>query len=132
MVGGQVIYTLAGGATAPVNVNGHMVSAILHDNGVVVKGLNEGATGDGVGGDDAMVKVTTANGFDRIEVSNFAGRTVNGQVMPGTSFDMAPAGFDVPVAGDPFSFELPVQLTDYDEDFSPVALIGVNITPLPV
>lgn len=132
MVGGQVIYTLAGGATAPVNINGHMVSAILHDNGVIVQGLNEGATGDGVGGDDPMVKVTTANGFDRIEVSNFAGRTVNNVVMPGTSFDMAPAGFDVPVAGDPFSFELPVQLTDYDGDFSPVAVIGVNITPLPV
>lgn len=132
MVGGTVIYTLAGGATAPVSINGHMVSAIEHGDGIVIVGLNEGVTGDGQGGDDPLVKVSTADGFNRVEVSNYAGRTVNDVVLGGTSFDLAPAGFDVAVAGDPFSFELPLQLTDYDADFSAVAVIGVNITPLPV
>lgn len=132
MVGTTVIYTLAGGATGPVSINEHMVSAMVHDGGIVIVGLNEGLTGDGQGGDDPMVKVSTADGFNRVEVSNFAGQTVNGVVLGGTSFDLAPAGFDVAVAGDPFSFELPLQLTDYDGDFSPVAVIGVNITPLPV
>jgi hypothetical protein len=57
---------------------------------------------------------------------------VGGNVLGGTDFDIAPAGFDVGVSGDPFSFQLPVQNYDFDGDFSPIVLIGVNVTPVPV
>lgn len=120
------------GTSTNATINGFTVTAIMHNDGIVLTGLNEGATGDGTGGDDPVIKVFTATGFNRIEVANYAGQTVNGSTLGGTSFDIAPAGIDVGVAGDPFAFNLPVQNTDYDSDYSPVALIGVTMTPAPL
>lgn len=120
------------GVSTNTTINGSTVTAIMHNGGIVLTGLNEGQTGDGTGGDDPVIKVSTADGFNRVEVSNYAGQTVGGNTLGGTSFDIAPAGIDIGVVGDPFSFSLPVQNTDYDGDFSPVALIGVNMTPAPL
>jgi T1SS-143 domain-containing protein len=113
-------------------VNGHLVHAIVYNNGVVITGLNEGATGDGTGGDDPIVKVYTADGFNRIEVSNYAGQVVNSQTLGGTSFDIAPAGVDQAVQGNTFNFDMAVQQTDYDGDTGPVELIGVTVDPVPI
>lgn len=128
-VDGMTIYD---GTFHSATINGSVVSGMLYNGGIVLTGLSEGATGDGTGGDDPLIKVSTATGFNRVEVSNFAGQTVGGQVLGGTSFDIAPAGVDQAVAGKPFSFNLPIQVTDFDGDFSPVELIGVNITPVPL
>ena len=113
-------------------VNGHTVSGMLFEGGVVITGLNEGATGDATGGDDPRVTVRTATGFNRVEVSNFAGQTVNGQLLAGTGFDIAPAGIEQGVAGSPVAFNLPVRVLDYDGDWGPTTLIGVNLVPLAV
>jgi len=120
------------GVVTDQTINGHLVSAIVYNGGVIVTGLNEGATGDGTGGDDPVIKVYTADGFNRVEVSNYAGQTVNGTTLGGTSFDIAPAGVDQAVQGTAFSFDLPVQMTDADGDSGPVELIGVNVDPVPV
>jgi hypothetical protein len=130
LVNNIVVYDSAGGHSGLVN--GHTVSGMLYDGGVVITGLNEGATGDGTGGDDPRITVRTATGYNRVEVSNFAGQTVNGQVLAGTGFDIAPAGVEQGVAGNPVGFTLPVRVTDYDGDWGPTALIGVNLAPLPV
>ncbi|MCW5601487.1 DUF5801 repeats-in-toxin domain-containing protein [Nitrosomonas sp.] len=111
-------------------INGHSVTAFLHDNGVVITGLNEGNTGDGAGGDDPEILVYTADGFNRVEITNFSGQTVNGQLLAGTDFDIAPAGFEQTEQGTPFSYQLPVQITDGDGDFTPIELIGVNVNPV--
>lgn len=129
-VGNFALYDNAGAHST--TINGHTVSAIAYGGGIVITGLNEGASGDGVGGDDPVVTVSSANGFNRVEVSNFAGQTVNSVVLGGTGFDLAPVDVDLPVAGNPVAFSLPVQLVDFDGDFSPVELIGVNLTPLAV
>jgi hypothetical protein len=128
-VNGVTIYD---GSFHTATINGSVVSGMLYYGGIVLTGLSEGATGDGTGGDDPVIKVSTATGFNRVEVSNFAGQTVGGQVLGGTSFDIAPAGVDQAVAGKPFSFNLPIQVTDFDGDFGPVELVGVNITPVPL
>ncbi len=130
LVDGVVVYDSGGGYS--VMVNGHTVSAMLYEGGVVITGLNEGVTGDGTGGDDPRVTVRTATGYNRVEVSNFSGQTVDGQVLAGTSFDIAPAGVEQGVAGNPVAFNLPVRVTDFDGDWGPTELIGVNLTPLPV
>lgn len=129
-VNGLTIYD--NGVFTAQTINGHEVSAIFYNGGVVITGLNEGATGDGTGGDDPVIKVYTADGFNRIEVSNFAGETVAGQLMGGTSFDIAPGGIDLAVQGTSFAFELPVQLTDADGDSTAVELIGVTVDPVPI
>lgn len=128
-VGGAVIYD---GAFHTATINGSLVSGMLYNGGIVLIGLSEGATGDGTGGDDPVIKVSTANGFNRVEVSNFAGQTVNGQLLGGTGFDIAPAGVDQAVAGTAFAFNLPIQVTDFDGDYGPVELIAVNVTPAPL
>lgn len=128
-VNGVTIYD---GSFHTATINGSVVSGMLYNGGIVLTGLSEGLTGDGTGGDDPRIKVSTATGFNRVEVSNFAGQTVNGQLLGGTSFDIAPAGVDQAVAGKPFSFDLPIQVTDFDGDFGPVEVIGVNITPVPL
>lgn len=128
-VNGVTIYD---GTFHTATINGSQVTGMLYNGGVVLTGLSEGATGDGTGGDDPVVKVSTATGFNRVEVSNFAGQTVNGQLLGGTSFDIAPAGVDQAIAGTPFSFALPIQVTDFDGDFGPVETIGVNMTPVPL
>jgi hypothetical protein len=130
LVNNIVVYDSAGGHSG--TVNGHTVSGMLYNGGVIITGLNEGMTGDATGGDDPRVTVRTATGYNRVEVSNFAGQTVNGQVLAGTGFDIAPAGVEQGVAGNPVGFTLPVRVTDYDGDWGPTALIGVNLTPLPV
>jgi hypothetical protein len=120
-----------GGVATDQTINGHLVHAIAYNGGVVLTGLNEGATGDGTGGDDPVVKVYTADGFNRVEVSNYSGQNVGG-VLGGTSFDIAPAGVDQAVQGTQFAFDLPVQMTDADGDTGPVELIGVTVDPVPV
>ncbi|MGZ3182160.1 MAG: DUF5801 repeats-in-toxin domain-containing protein [Telluria sp.] len=130
LVNNVVVYDSGGGHSG--TVNGHTVTGMLYNGGVIVTGLNEGATGDGTGGDDPRVTVRTADGFNRVEVSNFAGQTVNGHVLGGAGFDIAPAGVEQGVAGNPVAFNLPVRVTDYDGDWGPTELIGVNLTPLPV
>lgn len=130
MVGNQVL--VEGTTTHTLTVNGHTVSAILSDNGVVITGLNEGLTGDGAGGDDPAVKIFTADGFNRVEVSNYSGQTVNGQLLSGTDFDIAPFAIEQGVAGNPVDFNLPVQITDADGDSTPIELIGVHLDPLAV
>jgi hypothetical protein len=129
-VGNFAVYD-SGGVHA-TTINGRAVAAIVYGGGIVITGLNEGSSGDGVGGDDPVVTVSTANGFNRVEVSNFAGQSINGVLLGGTGFDLAPVDVDLPVAGTPVGFSLAAQLTDFDGDFSPAALIGVNLTPLPV
>ncbi|WEF35588.1 hypothetical protein [Pseudoduganella chitinolytica] len=128
-VNGMTIYD---GSFHTAAINGSVVSGMLYNGGIVLVGLSEGLTGDGTGGDDPVIKVSTATGFNRVEVSNFAGQTVNGQLLGGTSFDIAPAGVDQAVAGKPFSFDLPIQVTDFDGDFGPVEVIGVHIVPVPL
>lgn len=124
--------TIYDGTFHTATINGSLVSGTLYNGGVVLTGLSEGATGDGTGGDAPLIKVSTATGFNRVEVSNFSGQTVNGQVLGGSGFDIAPAGVDQAVAGEPFSFDLPIRVTDYDGDFGPVETIGVNLTPVPL
>jgi hypothetical protein len=120
------------GSTFSTMVNGRMVSAIAFDGGVIVTGLNEGQTGDGTGGDDPMVTVHTETGYNRVEMTNYGGVTVNGAVLPGTDFDIAPAGVFQGQPGNAVDFTLPVQVVDADGDLSPVELIGVTMEPLPV
>lgn len=127
-----VMYSSVTGVGAPTMINGSMVSAIFYNGGVILTGLSEGQTGDGVGGDDPLITVRTGDGFNRVEVSNYGGQTVNGQLLGGTSFDLAPAGVEQAVAGNPFSFDLSVMLTDFDADFTAAQLIGINMTPVPV
>ena len=129
-VNGLVLYD--GTTFTSRTINGQTVSAMLFNDGIVITGLSEGQTGDGTGGDDPVIKISTADGFNRVEVANFSGQTVGGNVLGGGDFDIAPAGVDVGVEGDPFSFNLAVRNYDFDEDFSPIALIGVNMTPVPV
>ncbi|MCM2250883.1 MAG: hypothetical protein NDJ19_00850 [Ramlibacter sp.] len=118
-----------GGTTT---VNGHTVTAILHNGGVILTGLNEGQSGDGVGADDPVIKLYTKDGFNRIETSNYDGVVVNGQTLEGDDFDIAPAGIDLAVQGTQFNFDMAVQMTDYDGDTGPVEVIGVTIDPVPV
>lgn len=127
-VGNFTLYD--GGGAHSTTINGHVVTAIAHGGGIVITGLNAGASG--AGGDDPIVTVNSANGFNRVEVSNFAGQTVNAAVLGGSGFDLAPVDVDLPVLGSPVGFSLAVQLLDFDGDFSPVELIGVNLTPLAV
>lgn len=61
LVNGMAVYDGGGGHT--IMVNGRAVTGILHAGGVVITGLNEGATGDGTGGDDPRVTVRTADGL---------------------------------------------------------------------
>ncbi|HEU4850909.1 MAG TPA: hypothetical protein VFT37_02010 [Telluria sp.] len=131
-VNGVVVFE--NGTSTNATINGKTVTAIAYNDGVVLTGLSEGQTGDGTGGDDPVIKVSTADGFNRVEVSNYSGQTLTagGTALAGGDFDIAPAGFEIPQAGDPFSFNLPVRNYDFDEDFSPIALIGVNITPEPL
>ncbi|MDB5823418.1 MAG: hypothetical protein JWR21_2122 [Herminiimonas sp.] len=129
-VGNTIIFGT--GAVSSATINGQTVTAVGVNNGVVITGLSEGNTGDGVGGDDPIIKVYTANGFNRVETSNYAGQTVNGVVLGGTSFDLAPAGVEQAVAGTATEFSLPVMMTDADGDPGPVELIGVNLTPVPL
>ncbi|WP_205665239.1 DUF5801 repeats-in-toxin domain-containing protein [Caldimonas tepidiphila] len=130
-VNGVIVYGT--GAVPSTVINGRTVEAFFANGGVVITGLNEGATGDGVGGDDPVIKVFTADGFNRIEVANYAGVTIPGRgTLGGTSFDIAPAGVDRITQGTGFSFELPVQMTDFDGDSGPMTLIGIDITPVPL
>jgi hypothetical protein len=129
-VNGQV---LVDGATLnTLTINGHTVTPILANGGVVITGLNEGATGDGSGGDDPVIKIFTADGYNRVEISNYSGQVVNGQTLSGNDFDIAPAGVDQGVQGNPVDFNLPVQITDGDGDQTPIELIGVHLNPVPV
>ena len=130
MVNGQL---LVDGATLhTLTINGHTVTPILSNGGVVITGLNEGATGDGAGGDDPVVKVYTADGFNRVELTNYSGQTVNGNLLSGGDFDIAPAGIEQGVAGNPVDFSLPVHITDQDGDTTPIELIGVHLDPMPL
>lgn len=129
-VNDTVIYD--NGTVTPTVINGKTVTAIAYGDGVIITGLNEGATGDGTGGDDPMITVTTADGFNRVEVSNFSGQTVNDVLLGGTDFDLAPAGVFQGTLGDEVNFSLPVQMTDFDGDLGPVAYIGVELTPVPL
>lgn len=127
-VNGIVVYGV--GAMPSAIINSQTVMAFAYQGGVIITGLNEGASGDGTGGDDPRITVYTADGFNRVETTNYAGKTLNGVVLGGTDFDIGPAGVEQAVAGAPFSFQLPVQTVDYDGDLSPVELIGVNISPV--
>lgn len=130
-VNGILIYDTDPNTTLqPITVNGKTVTAFAYDGGVIITGLNEGATGDGTGGDDPRITVYTADGFNRVETTNYAGQTVNNTVLGGTDFDIGPAGVEQSVQGTEFAFQLPVQTVDYDGDLSPVELIGVNVTPV--
>ncbi|MBB3219639.1 DUF5801 repeats-in-toxin domain-containing protein [Pseudoduganella umbonata] len=124
--------TIYDGTFHSATINGSLVSGMLYNGGIVLTGLSEGATGDGTGGDDPLIKVSTATGFNRVEVSNFAGQTVDGVLLGGNGFDLAPAGVDQAIAGTAFAFALPIQVTDYDQDFGPVETIAVSVTPLPL
>jgi hypothetical protein len=128
-VSGQTFYD---GTFHTLSINGHTVTGLATNGGIVIKGLNEGLTGDGSGGDDPVIKIFTADGFNRVEISNFSGQTVNGQLLSGNDFDIAPAGIDQGVQGNPVDFNLPVQITDGDGDATPVELIGVHLDPLPL
>jgi len=128
MVNGQL---LVDGATLhTLTINGHTVTPILFDNGVVITGLNEGTTGDKAGGDDPVIKMYTADGFNRVEISNYSGQTVDGSTLSGDDFDIAPAGIEQGITGNPVDFNLPVQIADQDGDTTPVELIGVHLNPV--
>jgi hypothetical protein len=121
-----VMYSTGGGISSPTMINGSLVTAILSGGGVILTGLRaDNPT-------DPLITVSTADGFNRVEVSNYAGQTVNGNVLGGTSFDIKPAGVEQAVAGNPFAFNLPVILTDFDADYTGIQIIGVNMTPVPV
>ena len=124
LVDGTTLHTLT--------INGHTVTPMLFNGGVVITGLNEGLTGDGAGGDDPVITMYTADGYNRVEVSNFSGQTVDGHLLSGTDFDIAPAGIEQGVQGKPVDFALPVQVTDADGDQTPIELIGVHLDPLAV
>ncbi|HWI82286.1 DUF5801 repeats-in-toxin domain-containing protein [Ramlibacter sp.] len=128
MIDGQVL--VDGGTVTDRTINGHVVHAAAVGLGWVITGLNEGAPGDGAGGDDPLIEISTADGFNRAEVSNYAGHTVNSVVLGGANFDIAPAGADLLTQGNPAGFELPVQMTDADGDAGPVALIGIQLQPV--
>ena len=130
MIGSQVL--VDGNTLNTLIINGHTVQAIRFDGGVVITGLNEGATGDGAGGDDPLIKVYTADGYNRIEIANYSGETVNSVTLPGSSFDIAAYGIEQTQQGNPIDFQLPVQIADHDLDTTPVALIGVHVDPVPI
>jgi Domain of unknown function (DUF5801) len=130
MIGDQVL--VDGGTLNTLTINGHQVSAMLYQGGVVITGLNEGATGDAAGGDDPLIKVYTADGFDRVEIANYSGISLDGgaTTLAGDNFDVAVYGIEQTQQGTPIDFTLPVQIADADFDTTPVALIGVHLDPV--
>ena len=128
MVNGQL---LVDGATLhTLTVNDRTVTPILSNGGVVITGLNEGATGDGAGGDDPVIKMYTADGFNRVELTNYSGQTVGGSKLSGSDFDIAPAGIEQTTTGSSIDFNLPTNIVDQDGDATPVELIGVHLNPV--
>ncbi len=131
MVNGKIL--VDGTKVETLAINNHPVTAILYNDGVVITGLNEGNTGDGAGGDDPVIKVYTANGFDRVELTNYSDQTAGGSnILGGKAFDIAPAGIEQGVSGKPVDFQLPVQIIDQDGDTTPIELIGVHLDAMPL
>lgn len=136
-IGSTTQVLLDGSGFHSLTVNGKTVmGTYAPDNkSVIITGLNEGTTGDtpsSAGTDDPFIKIFTANDhkFDAVEISNVSGQTIGGTTYTGTSFDIAPAGVDQTVQGTAFDFNLPVQLTDFDGDTSPIENIHVHLDPL--
>jgi hypothetical protein len=122
-----------------LTVNGQTVTGTYAADGksVIITGLSEGTTGDtpgSVGSDDPFIKIFTADAFkfDAVQITNFSGQSDSGTTYTGTDFDIAPAGVDQSVAGTTFNFDLPVQLTDFDGDKSPIENIHVTVNPEPL
>ena len=103
-----------------VFVNG---TAVVLDGGIIgsaIPGITVTAFGGGyiivglVAGD--IVKVSTDNGFNRVEITNFSGQSDGSITYTGANFDVGGLGFDVVGEGSNVDMDFALTVTDADGD----------------